>query len=454
MPVRQRPCHETVDSSPVPALSRSRAELTSPRRSWWRVSPAATILLAFAAGLAGGAAAPQLVDVIGPVGTLWVKAISTLVVPLVVALLISSIASLSDVSDVGKIGVRAVIVFLALLIAGATLVAFVTPAFLTILHVSQGSGRTLATASSSMAASPGSAGFWQWIDTLVPANPIAAAANGALLPLVIFTVAFAIAATRLSTDSRAYVVGFFRGVAAVMLEMVRWVLWIAPLGVFGLAYSLGARTGLGGAHIIVALWILVAAACMVYVCALYLIAVLLGRVSFARFARAIAPAQIVGFSSRSSLAALPAMIEAGETRLALPPAITGFLLPLAVSTFKLGATIAVTTSSLFLARIYGVPISPSQIASIAISAVLLSFSVPGIPGGVLLIMAPVLTGVGIPAEGIGILLAVDVVPDMFRTLTNVTADMVAALITARAMNGRYATALPDTNTITPLSDNA
>lgn len=454
MPVRQRPCHETVDSSPVPALSTSRGELSSPRQSWWRVSPAATILLAFAAGLGGGAAAPQLVDAIGPVGTLWVKAISTLVVPLVVALLVSSIASLSDVRAVGRIGVRAVVVFLALLIAGATLVAFVTPAFLTILHVSQGSGGTLATVPNSITAAPRPAGFWQWIDTLVPANPIAAAADGALLPLVIFTVAFAIAATRLSTDSRAYVVGFFRGVAAVMLEMVRWVLWIAPLGVFGLAYSLGARTGLGGAHLVGALWILVAAACIVYMCALYLIAVLLGRVSFARFARAIAPAQIVGFSSRSSLAALPAMIEAGETRLALPPAITGFLLPLAVSTFKLGATIAITTSSLFLARIYGVPISPSQVASIAISAVLLSFSVPGIPGGVLLIMVPVLTGVGIPAEGIGILLAVDVVPDMFRTLTNVTADMVAALITARAMNGRYATALRDANTITPLSENA
>jgi Na+/H+-dicarboxylate symporter len=125
------------------------------------------------------------------------------------------------------------------------------------------------------------------------------------------------------------------------------------------------------------------------------------------------------------------MIEAGEKQLELPPAITGFLLPLAVSTFKLGATIAITTSSLFLARVYGVPISPSQIASIAVSAVLLSFSVPGIPGGVLLIMLPVLAGLGIPAEGIGILLAVDVIPDMFRTLTNVTADMVAALITAR-----------------------
>jgi proton glutamate symport protein len=155
-----------------------------------------------------------------------------------------------------------------------------------------------------------------------------------------------------------------------------------------------------------------------------------GRVPMVKFARAIAPAQVVGFSSRSSLATLPAMIEAGKMQLGLPAAATGFVLPLAVSTFKLGATIAITTSSLFLARIYGVTITPAQVASIAMSAVLLSFSVPGIPGGVLLVMVPVLASVGIPAEGVGILLAVDVIPDMFRTVTNVTADMVAAVIVA------------------------
>ncbi|MEO7103011.1 MAG: dicarboxylate/amino acid:cation symporter [Gemmatimonadaceae bacterium] len=416
------------------SLSTTPTQPTLRKRRWWRTSPATTILLAFAVGLAAGAAAPQWADAIGPVGSLWVKAISALVVPLVIALLITSIASLSDARDVGRIGVRAVLIFLALLTAGAALVAFVTPAFLTFLDIGAGSAAGLVATSTPIAAAPIPAGFWQWVGTLIPANPFAAANEGALLPLVIFTVAFAIAATRLPADSRAFIVGFFRGVSAIMLELVRWVLWIAPLGVFGLAYALGAHTGLQGAHLIAALWIVVAAACIVYIVALYLIAVFAGRVSLIRFARAIAPAQIVGFSSRSSLASLPPMIEAAEA-LELPPAITGFLLPLAVSTFKLGATIAITTSSLFLARMYGVPISPSQLASIAISAVLLSFSVPGIPGGVLLIMVPVLRSVGIPAEGIGILLAVDVIPDMFRTLTNVTADMTAALITARAVGG-------------------
>jgi proton glutamate symport protein len=107
------------------------------------------------------------------------------------------------------------------------------------------------------------------------------------------------------------------------------------------------------------------------------------------------------------------------------------VLPLAVSTFKLGATIAIVTSTLFLARLYGVPLASGQLISIAVSAVLLSFSIPGIPAGVMLVMIPILASVGIPAEGIGILLAVDVIPDMVRTLTNVTADMVAAVIVAR-----------------------
>lgn len=394
------------------------------------------ILLAFVAGGVCGAVFPQFAGMIGPVGTVWVKAISSLVVPLVVALLITSIASLADAGAVGRLGVRVVAVFLALLVAGAVLIAILTPWLLTLLRVTPASAGALGSTAGAAAAVTGAphaaTGFWDWFSALIPANPIAAAADGALLPLVIFTVAFGVAVTRLAPESRAHLVGFFRGVADVMLELVRWVLWVAPIGVFGLAYALGARTGFGSAHAIIALLVLVAIACLIYTCALYVVAVVVGKVPIVRFARAIAPAQVVGFSSRSSLATLPAMIEAGKMQLGLPAAATGFVLPLAVSTFKLGATIAITTSSLFLARIYGVPITPAQVASIAMSAVLLSFSVPGIPGGVLLIMVPVLASVGIPAEGVGILLAVDVIPDMFRTVTNVTADMVAAVIVARS----------------------
>ncbi|HET7622165.1 MAG TPA: dicarboxylate/amino acid:cation symporter [Gemmatimonadaceae bacterium] len=409
------------------------------KRSLPRLSPAAAILFAFAAGGASGALLPQFAGAIGPIGTIWVKAISALVVPLVVALLITGIASFSDAGAVGRMGARVVVVFLALLVAGAIVMALVTPWLLTLLGVTPASAGRLgevATQSAALGAQHSAHGFWDWIDALIPGNPIAAASSGALLPLVIFTIAFGIGATRLAPEPRASLVGFFRAVADVMLELVRWVLWIAPLGVFGLAYALGARTGIGGASSTVSLVILVAIACAIFVCALYIVAVVLGRVPLVQFVRAIVPAQVVGFSSRSSLASLPAMIEAGKTQLALPAAATGFVLPLAVSTFKLGATISIMTSTLFLARVYGVPITPAQIASVAVSAVLLSFSIPGIPGGVFLVIVPVLAGLGIPAEGVGILLAVDVVPDMFRTATNVTADMVAAVIVSRGRGDR------------------
>lgn len=416
---------------------------TPRKHTWWRVSPAIVILLAFFAGLGSGAVMPSAAPYIAPFGTVWVKAISALVVPLVVALLITGITSLADARAMGRLGARALVVFLALLTAGGALVALVTPTLLTLLHVTSTSAGALVSATSPrLNAAPVMTGFWGWIEALIPVNPVAAAAGGTLLPLVVFTVAFAVATARLSPEPRAHVVGFFRGVADVMLELVRWVLWAAPAGVFALAYALGARTGLGSARLLVALVLVVAAACLVFLCALYALAVLLGGIPLLKFSRAIARAQLVAFSSRSSLAALPAMIEAAEaskhgderdTGLALPVAVTAFLLPLAVSTFKLGATIAIVTGTLFLARLYAIPITPAQLISITVSAVLLSFSVPGIPGGVLLIMVPVLAGVSIPAEGIGILLAVDTIPDMFRTLTNVTADMVAAVLVARSI---------------------
>ncbi len=407
--------------------------MTKKRRSG-HVSPAIVILLAFVAGLAGGTVFPSAASYIAPLGIVWVKAISALVVPLVVALIITGISSLADTRAVGQIGVRLLLVFLALLAAGSAVVALVTPSLLTLLNVTHASAGALGgTMPLGVDATRSVTGFWGWIAALVPTNPVAAAANGELLPLVVFTVAFAVAASRLVPASRAHIVGFFHDVADVMLILVNWVLWIAPAGVFALAYALGARTGLGSARLLVAFVLLIASACIVFLIALYIVATVVGGVPLMTWTRSILRAQVVAFSTRSSLAALPAMIEAGDTGLALPPAVTGFVMPLAVSTFKLGATIGVVTGSLFLARLYGVTVTPAQLMSIAVSAVLLSFSIPGIPGGVILVIVPVLTSIGVPAEGVGILLAVDTIPDMFRTLTNVTADMVAAVVVARTM---------------------
>ena len=164
---------------------------------------------------------------------------------------------------------------------------------------------------------------------------------------------------------------------------------------------------------------------------LYPVAVAIGKVPFRTFARAILPAQTIAFSGRSSLAALPAMLESVRDTLRLPSAIGNFLIPLASSMFRCGAGIGQTVGVMFLARLYGVDLGATALLTIAVTSTITSFSVPGVPGGSIIIMVPVLMAAGIPAEGVGILLGADTIPDMFRTTTNVTGHMTAAVVLAR-----------------------
>jgi Na+/H+-dicarboxylate symporter len=153
----------------------------------------------------------------------------------------------------------------------------------------------------------------------------------------------------------------------------------------------------------------------------------------------------VAVSARSSLAALPAMIEGSRRHLVLPPAVTTFFLPLAASIFRAGTGVGATIGVLFLARLYDVPLSAPQLATIVAIVVLISFSVPGIPGGTIIVMIPVLQAAGIPISGIGLLLGIDTIPDMVRTATNVTGHMAAATIVGKGepQEGQPVIALPE-----------
>jgi Na+/H+-dicarboxylate symporter len=162
---------------------------------------------------------------------------------------------------------------------------------------------------------------------------------------------------------------------------------------------------------------------------MYVIIGVSGRVSLASFTRAVLPAQVVGFGSRSSLASLPALVKGATDVLELPPTATGFVLPLGVSVFKLTAAIWGVVGALFVAKLYGLPLAPSALALVAATSVALSFSTPGIPSGGLLLQLPLYVAVGLPVEGVGILIALDTIPDMFKTLLNVTSDMVVAVMT-------------------------
>ena len=399
-------------------------------------------LIGLTAGLITGIAislskSPSLLAIIplvGPIGAVWVNALQMTVIPLVVSLLITSVGSSTDAAATGRVGLKALILFLILLFAAATFAALVTPPLLSGLTIDSATATSLQTNAGSTVTERAKdlPTFGQWLVNLIPVNPIKAATEGAILPLIIFTLLFGFALTRIAPDLRRTILSFFRGTGEVMLVIVRWVLWFAPVGIFALVLPLAAKMGLGAVGALAYYVVLACALYVVVMLCLYPLAVSLGGVSPARFFRATMPAQAVAFSSQSSLASLPAMIEGAERRLGLPTRITSFVLPLAVAVFRLSGPVRMTVGALFIAHLYGISLSATQVATVAFTSVLMSIGGVGLPGGAgFFVIIPVFLAVGLPVEGVGILLAVDTIPDMFQTVNNVTADMAVTTIVAR-----------------------
>jgi Na+/H+-dicarboxylate symporter len=272
-----------------------------------------------------------------------------------------------------------------------------------------------------------------WISQVVPTNPFAAAANGAMLALVVFALLFGFAAARIPATTRVPLLGFFQGIADTMFVIVRWVLWLAPLGVFVLAFGVGFRGGISAAGAVAQYLVLMSALCVVAALLMYPLAVFGGHVSLARFARAAAPAQVVAFSTQSSLACLPIMLDAARSVLNLPPRVTAIALPLAVALFRITSPIVNVSIVIFVAHVHGVHLgAPQLVAGVAVAAVT-SLAVVGLPSQITFFTTtvPISLAMGVPIEVLPLLLAVEVIPDLFRTIGNVTADLAVTAVAAR-----------------------
>jgi Na+/H+-dicarboxylate symporter len=411
------------------------------------------VLIALVAGFAGGlalrpianvASVAFLVGTLEVIGTLWVNAIRMTVVPLVVSLLITGVSSAADGRVVRNVGGRAFASFIGLLGLAAAVGLLVVPLLFTWLTIDPATSESLRQSAVTGAAQVATATksvptFSQFLTNLIPINPVKAAADGAMLPLVIFSIAFGFALLRLSAEQRAPVLGFFKALGDAILVLVRWIINLSPIGVFCLMLPMVSRTGLDAANALTYYIVAMATANVILIVLLYPTVWIVARVSMARFARAALPAQAVAVSTRSSLASLPALIEGAEQRLQLPESVTRVALPLAVSTFKIGSPLVWTVAAIFLARLYGVDLTVTDRLTIAATAALSSFSVPGVPHGWLLLLSPLIASLGIPVEGIALLFAVDVIPDTFATTLNVTADMASVAIVAEGPGARPAT---------------
>lgn len=400
------------------------------------------LVLGLVSGIALGAVAAPWTDTlvawVEPVGALWVNAIRMTVIPLIVSLLMGGITG-AGAATAGRVGGRAVAWFVGLVAATTSLAAVVVPPLYAMLgaegwQVPQVEG-AVAVAVSAVTLPP----FRDWFVGLLPSNPVQAAAAGDILPLVLFTVVFSLAATRIAPELQASLVRGARAVSEAILVVVGWILATAPVGVFALTLSLAERTGLsllravGGFFLVVAILIVVATV------ALYPLVRIVGGIPLRRFARACAPAQAVGFSTRSSMSTLPILLEEADRTLHLPEHVRSLVLPAAVSVFKYASPMTRIAGTYLVASLYGVELGVAEWAALSAFLGVLSFYSPGIPSGGLFVMAPIYQAFGLPLEGIGLLIALDVIPDMLLTTANVTANMaVASLVAGSGADGSRA----------------
>ena len=408
------------------------------RRITWYALAALVVglLLGAALAAAGVPALERLISILEPIGTLWINAVRMTIIPLVISMLIVAVASSDNLRSMGRLGGVALGFFLVTLVVIAAYTAVLGPMLIGDLDIDPAAAAALRSTAESSSQRVGETvrsmgGFAQRLVELVPVNPIGAAASGAILPLVIFAIIFGAALSRLPAERRAGVVQFFATTADAMLVIVRWVFLAAPVGVLALATVVGAR--LGYAAVGAVAWYVGVFVAMMLIATLlmYVAAVAIGRVPLRTFAAAVAPAQVIGLGSRSSSAALPAQLQSARDVLHLPAEVTSFVLPSAVAIFRVSAPVSFILGALLLGQLYGVAITPGQILSLALLSVLVSYSVPPVPSGSVFLMAPIFADMGIPPEGIAILIAIDVIPDLSKTIGVVTSHLASAVVVAR-----------------------
>ena len=412
--------------------------MTAPSRAsyasalWVLAGLAAGLVLGLAAAKSGAPVLLAATRAVEPVGILFVNAIRMTVVPLVVAMLLTGILS-SDAGLLSRLGLRSLVLGVGLTSTVAVFAMAVSAPLFSRIRIDPAVSAAFRESVTGGPTAPAAAapGLTQWLTELIPVNPLKSAADGAMLPLLVFTILLGLALTRLSAERRAPMAAFFAGLGEVMLVLVGWVIRVAPLGVLGLAAPLAARMGTGVAGALL-YYVLVAALLTVAALALivYPATVILGRVSFGELARALAPAQALAFSSRSTMATIPAMIESAR-RLGVPESVVAFVVPLAASLIRVGAGVGQTVAVLFAARLFDVALSPAQLLTVLLTTVVTTFATPGVPGGSIVAMVPILASAGVPATAVGILLGADIIPDMFRTMANVTGGISAGVVVGR-----------------------
>src|SRR6266550_139749 len=388
------------------------------RHVWMGIGLIAGLLVGLiAAGLAqrGHPGLADLVGTIRPIGSLFLNLLSMVVIPLVATALFAGIAKLGDLRTVGRLVVRTLAFFWATALAGIVLGFLVAAAVLPRAAVTPEQQVAL------RAAQGGDQGLIQRAAETIPSGE----------QFIVFVTIFGIAAASLPIEKRAPLTTIADSTTEALIRIVHWVLLLAPIGIFALVAPI--VTQFGWSLVRAMLWFILAViiGVIAFIALVYLPSIaLIARLAPGRFLRAALPSMLMGFSTTSSLATLPTMIDAADKDLQIPRPISGFVLPLGASLNRGGSAVFQAVAVVFIARLYGIPFGIGQMLAAGAAVFLASLTVAAVPSGSVISLFPAFQSAGLPIAGISILIGLDRIPDMFRTMTNVTGHLTSAVVVA------------------------
>ena len=373
------------------------------------------------------------------IGTLFLNALKMIIVPLIVASLITGIAGVGGTHGLGRLGGKTILFYmttsLLAILTGLLFVNLFAPGLIDGQPARDilGLSAEQASMAESKVMGKGTGDIAGVFLSMVPKNVVAAAANGQMLGLIFFSLLFGYFMTRITEDYAEAQFNFWQGLFEVMMKITEWVMKFAPLGVFALVAKVVIGTGLEVFKPLLVFFFSVLLALLVHILVvLPLMLKLLARVNPLRHYKAMAPALLTAFSTASSSATLPLTLECVEKRAGVSNRTSSFVLPLGATINMDGTALYECVAALFIAQAYGLELSFGMQFTVVLVALLTSIGVAGIPAASLVAISIILGTIGLPAEGIGLILAVDRVLDMCRTAVNVFSDSCGAVIIARS----------------------
>lgn len=400
------------------------------------------ILIALALGAVFGLAANRfgfsgfVVAYIKPVGSAFIRLISMVVVPLVFSSLLVGTASLKDIRALGRIGAKTIVFYLcttAIAVSiGLVLANIVRPGS----SLSPQARQRLADGAAGQKDLPvqpaaEKPSITDLLLNIIPTNPVKAMADGQMLQIIFFAVLTGVCLTLILPERTRPVLSFFEAVNDVIIQMVHLIMKTAPYAVFALIAAVVADFGLGILAMLIKYCVVVLLGLIAHMLIIYSSALkIFTKMSVSTFFRGFRPAQLVAFCSSSSNATLPVTMECTEKNLGVPQHICSFTLPLGATINMDGTALMQGVAAAFLAQVYGMDLAFSQQLTIVLTATLASIGTAGIPGAGIVMLAIVLNSVGVPLQGIAIILGVDRFLDMCRTVVNITGDAVCAVVVA------------------------